>query len=287
VKSPSKIIIKGKNLSLTVNYSTAKVNMNVSVSKNASWNLYRDSSCKHVISNHCLKLKVGKNTAYVKVFAEDSTSTKIYKVNITRINKSIKKTVVIATNLDFADSYAGNVLAKKLGGKIVTCGYSDKEVENIVKHISKNYSANDKIYIIGLGKAIRSDVGIILKRKGYKHIIRIGGENKYETAQLISKCINPLKGTSVVLVNGDKVPADGKNINSICAVNEYPILFVKTDSLTPYTIKALKRISPDIIYIAGDQTQISSKTLKELQQKLSINKNNIIRMKSSNDFLKY
>lgn len=58
---------------------------------------------------------------------------------------------------------------------------------------------------------------------------------------------------------------------------------MKIDSLTKYTIKALKKIEPSELYLVGDKTQISNKVVKELQKELGMKTDNIKRIKSSKD----
>jgi len=281
-KSPSATTMKGTKLSLTVKYNTTKTKVNVTISEDATWKLYSDMACKKEITNKYMSLKVGANKAYIKVTAEDGSSAKVYTITVTRSKKVVaaENVFFIATNIEFSDAYAAEVLAKQLGGSVKTFGYSEKEIQKIITYVTKNLTTKDTIYIIGLEKAIKTDVEKILTAKGYKNIIRIGGDDKYETAKKIADSINPQKGTKVVLVNGDKMPNDGANINKKCAEKGYPILYVNTDSLTQYTIEALKDIKPSEIYIVGDKTQISNKVVKELQRILGIETDNLIRIVS-------
>lgn len=58
--------------------------VNVTTSVNTTWKLYSDASCTTVITNNVMLLTVGKNTAYVKVTAQDGIISKIYSVTVTR-----------------------------------------------------------------------------------------------------------------------------------------------------------------------------------------------------------
>ena len=221
-----------------------------------------------------IQFKITKFSTFT-IIKVDSTQVKKQK---TANKAATKKVILIATSADFADAYAGEVLAEKLGGKVITFGYTEKEVHRIMSYITKNLTVKDKIYILGLGKAVKTDVEKLLRKRGYKKVIRIGGADKYETAQKISQYINVKKGTKAVLVNGNKLPKNGNRIRNLCTKNGYPILYVKADSLTKYTIKALKRIKPLKVYLAGDRKQISNKIVKELIKKLGIRYENIIRI---------
>jgi hypothetical protein len=287
VKSPAKAKLEGTRLSLTVQYETTNITVKVTVSENASWTLYSDSACKKAIKDNRLQLKIGSNKAYLKVTAEDGTSTRVYTIAVTRDKKPEvpKKVVFIATNADFSDAYAGEVLAKQLGGRVIQIGYADKDIQNIVKFITAHLTVKDDIYILGLDKAVKYDLEKILKEKGYKNIIRIGGEDKYETAKKITEHLKPQKGTRVVIMSGEKQPNDGDSIKSACAAKGYPILYTKKDTLTDYTIKALKDLEPSEIYIVGDKSQISDKVIKELERVLQIKGSKIKRVKSGGDVI--
>ncbi len=86
VKEPKETIMKGTKLSLTVNNTKTKIKVKVTVSADATWKLYSDVACKKEIKNKYLKLKVGKNKAYIKVFAKDGTS-KGYTITVKRKGK--------------------------------------------------------------------------------------------------------------------------------------------------------------------------------------------------------
>lgn len=57
--------------------------ISVSVSDHASWNLYVDEHCINAIADHTMHLNVGKNTAYIKVTANDG-GTRLYTITIIR-----------------------------------------------------------------------------------------------------------------------------------------------------------------------------------------------------------
>jgi len=86
VLTPSKAVISGKKITATVDSSVKKVKLNLTVSKKASWKLYKDSACTKEIEKGYLTLSSGKNKIYVKVIAEDGTIAK-YIMVITRVKK--------------------------------------------------------------------------------------------------------------------------------------------------------------------------------------------------------
>lgn len=69
-------------ISSVANYVTRQT-ISVSVPTNARWDLYVDGGCVNEIADDTMHLNVGKNTAYIKVTAEDG-GTKLYTITIIR-----------------------------------------------------------------------------------------------------------------------------------------------------------------------------------------------------------
>lgn len=274
---PSKAAITKNKISATVANEKSSLVIKVDASVNASWKLYSDKACTKVLKQNELKLKVGENKAYIKVTAEDGKSSKIYTLTITR-KEAPSKLLIIATKYDFADAFAAGVLADQRNGKVVSTGITESDAKKMVAYIKKNYTKQDQIYIIGLGEAVYQDLEKMLKKEGYNSIIHIGGKDKYETAKLVADKVTLSKEAKVVLVNGELKPKDAENIRAVCAELGYPILFVKSGTLTSYTAEALKKIDPTQVYVVGDSSQISSKVVKEITKELGISSKNIIRI---------
>ena len=274
---PSKAAITKNKISATVANEKSSLVIKVDASVNASWKLYSDKACTKVLKQNELKLKVGENKAYIKVTAEDGKSSKIYPLTITR-KEAPRKLIIIATKYDFADAFVAGVLADQRKGKVVSTGITESDAKKMVAYIKKNYTKQDQIYIIGLGQAVYKDLEKMLKKEGYNSIIHIGGKDKYETAKLVADKVIRSKEAKVVLVNGEVKPKDAENIRAVCAELGYPILFVKSGTLTSYTAEALKKIDPTQVYVVGDSSQISSKVLKEITKELGISSKNIIRI---------
>jgi len=89
VVKPSGATISGMNITATVRSWGQQID--VIVSEGATWALYSDPDCTEItkIANSTMSLAMGENTAYIKVTAEDGTTTKIYMVTITRLASDV------------------------------------------------------------------------------------------------------------------------------------------------------------------------------------------------------
>jgi hypothetical protein len=82
--NPSSPTIDTQLITKTVSNATTQLMIEVLVSENASWKVYRDIECTNEITDKIMNFSVGVNTAYLKVTAEDNITLKIYTLNITR-----------------------------------------------------------------------------------------------------------------------------------------------------------------------------------------------------------
>jgi hypothetical protein len=78
-----KAVLKGNNITISTTNDTKQIIVNVNVSSKATWKLYLDKACKKELTDPKMLLRVGINTAYLKVTAENGTSN-LYTVKVTR-----------------------------------------------------------------------------------------------------------------------------------------------------------------------------------------------------------
>jgi hypothetical protein len=84
VTVPEKAVIKDKVLTASVANNIDTIVIKLATSKNATWKLYSDKACKKALTNTRMKLSVGVNTIYVKVTAENGTTSNLYTLKVTR-----------------------------------------------------------------------------------------------------------------------------------------------------------------------------------------------------------
>ncbi|MDR2932976.1 MAG: cadherin-like beta sandwich domain-containing protein [Oscillospiraceae bacterium] len=83
VKKPENATLLNNQITATVPNNITHQEIEVTVSENASWELYSDQNCTEKVINKTMTLAVGVNNAYIKVASKNKES-KIYTVVITR-----------------------------------------------------------------------------------------------------------------------------------------------------------------------------------------------------------
>ena len=127
ITAPSKVAIKGSNMTATQANKVSNIQVKAIVSDKAVWELYKDKACTQEVANLKLKLKVGSNTAYIKVIAEDGTF-KVYKLTMIRSKSSeaeITK-VIIPEMAIIKDKTITAIVANEKASLVVKATVSDK-----------------------------------------------------------------------------------------------------------------------------------------------------------------
>ncbi len=169
--------------------------------------------------------------------------------------------VFIATRFDDSDAFAGTVLALLKDGDLLRVGSTESELKSVVEKVTTVADSEGQVYILGLEMAIPKKLETLLSQSGYDHIVRIGGRDKYETAQLIAEEIKIYDPKTVVLSGIGGLDVDKSEIASICAQLKAPILFTSGKGIPDETIKSIQSIQPDTIYALPN---VSERELDEL-----------------------
>ncbi|WP_394172558.1 cell wall-binding repeat-containing protein [Guptibacillus hwajinpoensis] len=154
-------------------------------------------------------------------------------------------TVVLSRGYEFPDALAGAPLAYQLDAPILLTDDKilTKETADEIKRLGAK-----KVIILGSDNAVRPAVEKELINKGLK-TERIGGEDRFETAQLIAKKLDSSSDKAVV--------AYGYNFPDALAVAPYaakegmPILLTRDNKLPDYTKEALADTKETIV-VGGD-----------------------------------
>ncbi|WP_163216000.1 cell wall-binding repeat-containing protein [Clostridium thermarum] len=185
---------------------------------------------------------------YVRIAGDNrySTSLKLSQTGWT----GTSDTVILATGANFPDALSAAPLAKKYNAPILlTDGKKlSADIENELKRLSvKN------IFVIGGTGVISSDIVIYLREKGYT-VIRLGGQNRYETSIEIAKHLGNFD--KIVVATGSSFP-DALSIAPYAASEGMPILLTTTEKLPDSVAKFIDSRNISKTYVIGGTGVVS------------------------------
>ena len=169
-------------------------------------------------------------------------------------------TVVLARGDAFPDALAGTPLAYQEDGPLLLTKSS--VLEKSTKDELKRLNAN-KVIILGSENAISENVVKEIKTINKNITIeRLGGENRYDTAAIISA---KLSSDTAVLAYGHKFP-DALSIAPYAAKNGYPVFLTDSNGELDNDTKA-KINSFDKVIVVGGSDVVSNNAVKGLDFK--------------------
>ncbi len=184
---------------------------------------------------------------------------------------------VLATADNYPDALAGSVLAYKLDTPILLVGSSEADQKKVLDYLKSSMEPDGTVYILGGTAAVSGDMENMIQSSGFRHITRVAGETRYDTAVKIAEQLNVKTGTPVVLVSGENYP-DALSVSSIAAQNQYPILPVSKDGISDAVRQKLAAIKPEKIYIIGLEGAISPPAESQAANITGLATENIIRI---------
>lgn len=162
--------------------------------------------------------------------------------------------VVLARGDSFPDALAGSTLAAAFSAPILLTDSSSLPSDTL-SEISRLHPS--KVFILGGIGAVSPSIEISLKAN--YEVIRLGGNDRYETAANIATYLNAnnlLKSNKAVIAYGENFP-DALAISSWAASSGVPILLSNTNSIPTSTSKALTDLHVSSTIIVGGSGVIS------------------------------
>ena len=166
-------------------------------------------------------------------------------------------TVVLARGYDFPDALAGAPLAYKYDAPILLT--HTEELTPATKQEIERLGAN-KVIILGSTVAVSQAVEDELNSMNLQEVKRIGGRDRFETAQLIANELDSNNGKAIVATGYDY--PDALAVAPYAARNGIPILLTRTDSISDYTKQALTGKST--IYVIGGTSAVNASVADQL-----------------------
>lgn len=133
--------------------------------------------------------------------------------------------VILARGNDFADALCAGPLAKKYGAPILLTQSDELNCDTLSE--LKRLAVKHIIIVGGVG-AVSSKVEDALKSAGFTDIIRLAGDDRYDTSVKIAENIGA--ADKLVLATGEDYP-DALSTSSIASKMRIPILLTQKDRL--------------------------------------------------------
>ena len=132
---------------------------------------------------------------------------------------------------------------------------------NEIKRATANNGKEATIYIVGGENNISKEVENQLVSELNAEIVRIAGEDRFETSIKIAKKLN--SKNKAFVVGGDGL-ADAMSIASVATREEAPIIVTPADGLTKDAKDFINK--DDEVIVVGGQSKVSTQVLKDIKE---------------------
>ncbi|HWQ89819.1 MAG TPA: cell wall-binding repeat-containing protein [Desulfitobacteriaceae bacterium] len=235
----------------------------------ASWQAHSQEGQGSFLSTPLsLPLKIYNSTRLAGINRFATAATIAGEISATAVEN-----VIIASGYNYADALSGSVLAHKLNAPILLGGPLPQDARETLSFIKNHLTENGTIYILGGPETISSAP---YAASDYK-VVRLFGDNRYDTNQAINEQLDVPKGTPVFIASGQGF-ADGLSISSIAARKGYPIILSEVSALPRQALNNLERIQPSAVYIIGGTGVISTQIEKQIAKITGLHTDQIIRI---------
>jgi lactocepin len=168
--------------------------------------------------------------------------------------------VVLARGDVYADALAGVPLAAKYDSPLLLT--TSSALHESTKAEIERLGAK-KVFVLGGANAISSAVEGQLEDLGIE-VVRLSGDNRYETAAAVAKVVAPEGSKEVVVVNGYNFP-DALSVASFAGAQGLPILLVNNSKTLPAATKAaVKELGASETLVIGGNQVVTDELAKKL-----------------------
>ncbi|MEM5016994.1 cell wall-binding repeat-containing protein [Metabacillus indicus] len=175
---------------------------------------------------------------------------------------------VLATGRNYPDALSATPLAVKHDAPLLLT--DTKAVPSKVLTKLKDLGVT-KVYLIGGTGVISADVETQLKNNGVKTIVRIAGNDRYETSVKVAKEVGVIEG--IVVASGENYP-DALSIAPVAGIIGAPILLTRSADLPGVVKTYVKTAGADFSIVAGGSAVVSAKATETLPDMLRLGGSN-------------
>lgn len=174
-----------------------------------------------------------------------------------------RRYAILVSGESFADALAGGPLATAYGAPILLT--SPKALPAATASELARLKVTD-VFVLGGNASVSAAVEKRLAGTGVvKRVVRLGGHDRYATAQSIAKQLRHKAGrpAGVFVVSG-QVFADGLAAGSVAAARSWPVLLVRESNVPTPTAAALTSAGASNTIVVGGPATVSDKVLAAL-----------------------
>lgn len=175
-------------------------------------------------------------------------------------------TVVLATGRNWPDALGGSALASAVEGPILLCetDYMPKPVRDEIIRL-----APSEVILLGLEGALAADIEFELEAMGIEFITRLGGEDRYETAQMVAdEALWRTDWDGTVLVATGRGFADALAASPLAAGRGWPIYLADPKAEPDELTMVLSEIGATNAIVLGGEAAVSDRQFTSLSTAL-------------------
>jgi putative cell wall-binding protein len=168
----------------------------------------------------------------------------------------------VATGLNFPDALAGGPAAASDGAPMLLVSLNEIPAATAAELDRLNPNT---IYVLGSAGVVSDSVlGQLAAYARSGQVVRLWGQDRYETAAAIAANAFPDAGVAAVFVaTGANFPDALAGAAAASSINS-PVLLVELNSIPPSTRAQLERLDPAAIYVLGSEGVVSGPVAAEL-----------------------
>ncbi|MBB1510000.1 peroxidase family protein [Tessaracoccus sp. MC1756] len=170
--------------------------------------------------------------------------------------------VYIANGWKFPDALSGSAVAAATGDALLLTNETSIPVETQRALERLNPS---KIYVLGSNGTVSDGVASQLAGYTSGDVVRLGGNDRYETSVLISQERYGAGADRIYVAIGDRFP-DALTASPVAGLNGAPLLLVPASGLTPVIRAEIERLNPSQIHILGSPGAVTAETEAQLAE---------------------
>lgn len=194
--------------------------------------------------------------------------------NVATLEFDASENVFIASGDNFPDALAASYAAGTAGeehGPILLTAHRDLTDPT---RAALDELTPTRAIVLGGPAAVHPDVMTELENRGYDEVVRIAGDDRYETAAEIAFAygtdpfgdVGTLDGQRTALLANGQVFADALAAGPVAANQAFPLLLTPPTSTHPATDDRLRALDIERIVVVGGEDAVSSAVVRHYEQ---------------------